>query len=994
VLVWTAALALAWGAPAGAQQFGRNKVRYDRFEFRVLRTPHLDLYYYPAEEVAVGYAAGLAERWYARLSRVLEHEFTSRQPVVLYASHSHFTQNTILPGFVPDGVGGVTEHLKGRVILPFAAGLGETEHVLGHELVHVFQREILRAHGRSIELLPLWFLEGMAEYLTIGRLDVTTAMWLRDAVGRDRLPTIAQLQDPRYFPYRYGQALWTYLADRFGDGIVTRALTSTAPGGAIGRLAHVTGVDARTLSDDWHRSLRARFGDAPPAPRPAADTPSPLRRSAALVTSDRHRGRLNIAPALSPDGRELVFLSERDQYSIDVYLADAATGRIIRRLVQMAVDPHFESLQFIRSAGTWAPAARQFAIAGMRSGDAVISIIDVDTGAVVREAALDGLDEAYGPSWAPDGRRLVFTGMKGGLSDLYVLDLESGKVDALTSDVFADLQPAWSPDGRTIAFATDRFSSSLDTLSFGPVRLAAFDLETAQVRPLPGLPGERNIDPQWSPDGRSVYFLADSRQRTQVYRVDLGTGVRYQITALDQDVSGVTALSPALSAAAAAPRLAFSTYRGGGYDLHVIESPSSGGVPAADIEAGTRIAERPGGAWQPSTFGLLERAAFQVAPYDSGLALTRIGQPYLSMGGGSFGSFMRAGISFGFGDMLDQHSLSTALQVGKELPDFGLRVAYLNRRSRWTWGVAGEQVGAALSASRSTAAVSTDAGRLLRQSVRLTQIHRRVSGAAIYPFSRSRRIELHAGVHSATYLRRTETSAYTVPTGTLLDRSVQTSGAARPLRLVEAGGAWVKDDALFGPVSPLIGSRYRFSLTPTSGDLTFAAATADYRRYAMPRRPLTVAWRLGYSGRVGRDAADPRLQPILYDLRDVVRGYRRSALGSSICDGSIDVGCTLSALLSTRHVLVHGLELRWPLLGVRHGRPRYGRVPIESFAFADSAWFWLQPAPPDAWRNVLLQSVGAGVRVRAAWFTFEVAAAHRMGPPRGWTTAVNLRPGF
>ena len=188
---------------------------------------------------------------------------------------------------------------------------------------------------------------------------------------------------------------------------------------------------------------------------------TPIRTSPPLIGRSQG-GRLNIAPALSPDGRELVFLSERDGYSIDVYLADASSGAVIRRLVQMAADPHFESLQFMASAGAWAPAGRRFALAGVRGGQPVISVLDVDSGDVVREVALEALDAAYTPSWAPDGRRLAFSGMRGGLSDLYVLDLDSGDVEPLTRDGYADLQPAWAPDGRSIAFVTDRFSSSID----------------------------------------------------------------------------------------------------------------------------------------------------------------------------------------------------------------------------------------------------------------------------------------------------------------------------------------------------------------------------------------------------------------------------------------------------------------------------------------------------------------------------------------------------
>src|SRR6185503_3900519 len=165
--------------------------------------------------------------------------------------------------FLGDGIGGLTDHQAGRVVLPFAAGLAETDHVLGHELVHAFQRDILRRHGSSLAMMPLWFAEGMAEYLSVGRIDANTAMWLRDAVRSDRLPRLEDLNNPRWFPYRYGQALWAHLADRYGESIAARALKLRTRGSAISRLAAVTGTSADALSAEWRDAMK-RMADAAP----------------------------------------------------------------------------------------------------------------------------------------------------------------------------------------------------------------------------------------------------------------------------------------------------------------------------------------------------------------------------------------------------------------------------------------------------------------------------------------------------------------------------------------------------------------------------------------------------------------------------------------------------------------------------------------------------------------------------------------------------------
>ena len=189
----TAALSLS-APPVRAQYFGQNKVQYKDFDFKVLATRHFDIYYYPEEQLAVEQASRMAERWYTRLSRVLGHQLTRRQPIVLYASHTHFEQTNVLSGFIGEGTGGVTEIMKRRVVLPMAGPIGETDHVLGHELVHAFQFDITGQAGPvssgnlpAAVRLPLWFIEGQAEYLSLGPVDPHTAMWMRDAVEPERV---------------------------------------------------------------------------------------------------------------------------------------------------------------------------------------------------------------------------------------------------------------------------------------------------------------------------------------------------------------------------------------------------------------------------------------------------------------------------------------------------------------------------------------------------------------------------------------------------------------------------------------------------------------------------------------------------------------------------------------------------------------------------------------------------------------------------------------
>ena len=285
----------------------------------VLATDHFDIYYSQEDAAAAALAARMAERWHARLTAVLEHTLRGRQPIVLYGSHRRFEQTNVYGGLIDESTGGFTDSRKRRIVLPFAASLADTDHVLGHEIVHAFQFDIADEH-RSPLGVPLWFVEGMAEYLTLGAGDPQTAMWMRDAVQAEKLPAIKELSRRRAtFPIAG--------ARRCGR---TSSIGS-APTCRHARCARSATSSAACSKSPASRSRRCR----PAGTRRCA---SSMRRRArpaspALISNRRGGGRLNLAASLSPDGRRMVFLSERDQFSIDLYLADAVTGRVIRQAV-------------------------------------------------------------------------------------------------------------------------------------------------------------------------------------------------------------------------------------------------------------------------------------------------------------------------------------------------------------------------------------------------------------------------------------------------------------------------------------------------------------------------------------------------------------------------------------------------------------------------------------------------------------------------------------
>lgn len=999
---------------ASAQYFGRNKVQYEDFDFKVLTTDHFDIHYYPEEEAAVQLTARMAERWYARLSKVLRHELSGRQPIILYAAHPHFQQTNALPGEVGEGTGGVTEMLKRRVVLPFAGGLAETDHVLGHELVHAFQFDMASRRdsggnpaGPAVFLLPLWFIEGMAEYLSLGPTDPLTAMWVREASSRDAMPTVGKLDDPHFFPYRYGHAFWAYVGGRWGDEAVGDMLRATGPQGDItSAMRSVLGIDADTFTRDWHEATRRTYAPFFEATR------KPESFGRALIT-DRNGGEMNLSPALSPDGRRMVFLSERSMFSIDMYVADVASGRVTKKLVATAGDPHFDSLEFLSSAGDWAPDNRRFVFSAISKGQPLLSIIDVDRGRREREQMFPKLDEIFNPAWSPDGRRIAFSALTGGLLDLYVFDLETGALQQLTSDPYADLDPEWSPDGRQLAWVTDRFSSNIDLLEFGNYRIGIMDVETRRVRPLAGFETGRNTNPEFADDGRSLYFVATPDGISNIYRAEIAAGAGgltagrvTRITNVLSGVSGITPQTPSLSAAAAARGLVFTIFEHDRYNIYATDAatqPPGASAPGIDRNAAVLPPyNRPTGdvarlLGSPTT-GLPTPTRYENKEYRPSLSLDTVGQPTVGLGADRFGAYAAGGVSFLWSDMLGNHTLGTTVQLTSRIEEVGGAVAYLNRTSRWNWGLVGEQTPYVTGSFAQELTNVDGRSAVVEQTFRITQIDRGLTGLVQYPFSRSQRLEFSTGVRRISFDQDVETQIFSLATGNLIDRTVEDLPRPNALSLGQAGAALVYDAATFGATSPIVGQRYRFEYTQTAGSVLYGGLLADYRRYVMPVRPFTFAFRGLHYGRYGRNGEDDRL-PLLYvGYPGLVRGYDIGSFGPEECQATAAVTCPAFDQLVGSRVLVGNAELRFPLLGLFSRHSMYGPLPIEVAFFGDTGVAWTSDLKPSLFGGdrEWVRSVGGAVRINA--FGYAIAEIDYVRPidrpGRGWFWQFNLTPGF
>ncbi|MEZ4456758.1 MAG: BamA/TamA family outer membrane protein [Gemmatimonadales bacterium] len=985
-----------------AQYFGRNRVQYGRFDFQIVQTEHFDVYFYPAERDAAMDIARMAERSYARLSRVLNHEFEDRKPIIVYASHSDFQQTNLGGGDIDEGTGGFTDFLRHRNTFPLSGSYADNDHVLTHEMVHQFQFDIWSRGrgGAGIQGIlsanaPLWFGEGMSEYFSLGPMDTKTAMWLRDGALEGKLPSARDFY--QVFPYQFGHALVSYIGQRWGDEAIGTITKNAVGGGLELSLRRVLGMSFEQLVSQWQDAVTRQY-------LPEIGNRVKARAVAQpLLTEKISEGTWHLAPALSPDGSRVAYFSEKDFFFIDLWLADGNTGKPIRRLLKTSVSGSYESFRYITSSAAWSEDGSMLAFAAKRSGKDDIVIVDPAHNREIRRISVP-LSGVTTPTFSPDGTKLVFTGLDGGLSDLFTVNIDGTGLTRLTNDKFSELHPTWSPDGSTIAFATDRGpETDFETLKWGELRLALYHVGDGRIELLPGTDQGRNSNPQWAPDGRSIAFVSDRDNVANLYLYDFGDREVYRLTDFYTGVQGITPLSPVISWARGADRIAFVYFEQGKYDVYSLANPRGAKKepwrpsmaarqqvlvqsqpvqfvppPAQDttpkppeVLSSASIYRGPTGFRRTDSLGPIpdslrapapvtiaklldsvdipapDTIDFVHKPYKAKFEPEYVARPTIGYVRDNFGRGVTGSATIVLGDMLSNQQMVFGASLNGRLPETQFLAQYINLKRRLNWGI-GIQQQPYFFYDYS----SIEAGPSSQENTYITNIQRLVlrdiNGIAYYPFSRFSRVEGSLSLANVSNDLLQIREPYFIVNGVPSREPTLETVNLENITYLQPSLAYVYDNSLSAYVGPFMGRRSRFEVAQNlevfGTGWKFTSVTADNRRYDRIAGNLTLATRQLFIGRMGRDEGRFRF---FGGNTELIRGYTAGSISRNECyndsgtAGSFSGCAKFDELIGTR-AAVFNAELRLPLIA-----PGIGVIPLRGFpgalegaAFFDAGVFW------------------------------------------------------
>jgi len=810
---------------------------------------------------------------------------------------------------------------------------------------------------------------------------------MRDAVLHKDFPLFKDLYKAKYFPYRYGQDFWAYIGGTYGDEKIKDIFYQTLRMGFSNAVDSLLHIKVDSLSHQWKRSNVAYYKQF----MAGRDTLAVGK----VIFDNKNAGNMNVSPVVSPDGKKMIFLSEKNVVSMDLYVVDLATKKM-RRISSKTMTNEIDAIDAFESAGTWSPDSKKFAFIIFKKGKNQLAIVDVDKKKVVQTLEIPDLDAFSYPAWSPDGKSILLLGQVEGEPDLFIYNFETNKTRRITHDNYAEMQALWSPDGKKIIFTTDYYYLKRNIY---PVKyhIGILDLASGQKTYPSIFPGANNMNPQFDKTAENIYFLSDFDGFRDLYRYNFQTEKIYRLTKFYTGISGITKYSPAYSIDYQTDEIIYNYFNHHQYQLVQAKTGEFYNTEVTDtqidiapsllpprIDLNASLVER----LLRNKYENLE-VAIEKKPYRPKFKLDYISNIGIGISNSSmYGTGMQGGISMIFSDMLGQHQLYAAASLNGEVYDFGAYAAYFNQKHRIGWGGSLSHIPYTSyyqGVMRDTILINNTAVPVDNYKIYTIRMFEEKMGLfSSYPFSKTLRAELGGSLAHYSYKITTHNyyfdyfDPYTGYSYGYYGYEKRDEEAPEGFYFHELNTAFVGDNSVFGMTAPMKGQRFRVGLQKYFGKQSLNTFLLDYRKYIFVK-PLTFAFKIAHYNRFGEDAEanyyndnEAILPPLYLGYDYFLRGYSYTALYDSMMntDGQ---SIWFNDLIGSK-MLVGNFEIRLPFTGPE----RLAAVKSSMFfsdlnLFVDAGLIWypdnkIALKRDDNDRNVRYPLVSTGLAARINLF--------------------------
>ena len=726
--------------------FNKNRIKYDHFKWQTYTTDHFEIYYYPEIEKHIERVASYAESAYQQISADLKHDLAFKVPLILYKTESEFQQQNVDPTEMPEGVLAFAEPYRDRMVLPIDEPSDALYRLITHELTHIFEFDII---PRTLlrRGLPLWVDEGLSDFET-GYWNPFDLMSVRDAAIADIVPSMSDFQGVQFadgrLPYNLGHAAFEFIENKWGKEGLRQflfALRKSVIGGGDTAYEEAFKLKPDEFDEQFDKYLKDRF-------KPFRDKERPQdygRDLAPKPGKSKYVTVVSIEPSPSGDLIAVAAGNRKDQ-ELDIVLMSTKDGKVIRNLTN-GFNTGF-GFEYISTPGgfrgnavpwiSWSPVGDRVAYFARKEKQKELVVQNVLTSKIEKRFDIKTVDMAESPDISPDGRMVAFAGLREAVADIFTLDLDTGDIKNITNDTFGDYAPTWAPDGKSIVYmarvsGNDKlFRIDLATSQKTQLTFGTHDDGAAQF-----LDADTLVFPSTAVDPNQPISPEVARNGNiyNVWTLNLKTNELKQYTdALGGNVSTVP-----LRGEDKQQKIAFVTYYKGEYGIHTVPAQKEAlhTVATADFGAPGPIID-----FQPPLTHTFVKA--NAKPKGRFEKLFLEGRPPVNVGVTSGGDFF-GGTQVTFTDVLgDQQFNLYAESVSQyRTMSFG----YLNLSRRFQYALQGFSQTQFYYGNYAGYLYDNSYGFLSHKDALATQTSRGGTAFGIYPINRYARVELSGGLY-------------------------------------------------------------------------------------------------------------------------------------------------------------------------------------------------------------------------------------------------------
>tara|TARA_A100001011_G_scaffold325340_1_gene348256 strand:+ start:64126 stop:67281 length:3156 start_codon:yes stop_codon:yes gene_type:complete len=545
-------------------QFGKNIVQYKSFDWHYIQSKYFDIYFYDSNNNLTNinnnaeFVASESLKSYDIISNAIGWKLKNRIPIIVYNSHNDFQQTNIIDMYMPEGVGGVTELYKNRVVIPFDGNNQQFKNVIHHELVHAFINDYIykgsvkNMQNDDVILIPLWMNEGLAEFLS-SPWQTDSDMWMRDlVVNGEKLPKLNELNG--YLAYRGGQSVWKYIIEELdtlyiqgkteAPTIISSIFSAIATSPDLNTaLEKSLNLDLEDLESGWHKYLKSEYW-------PDINNRNYLNDiSFSLFDYDKISSTYDIGPSLSPDKTKLAFYSNQNGImSLCIVPSDCnnCNSKSIKTILKSGMSIDFEELHVLKAGISWSPNSENIIIGSSSKGKDLLYTININSNKKQKhEFNKFNFGSISQPIWHPEEENIIaFIATNISQGDIYLYNLDTQKITQLTDDIFTEKEIAWTNDGQSILFSADRTTNQNESWS-SQYDLFSYNIQNEQIIQLTNTDFNEHYPISTNNDSTLLYIsdsnginnlsvknIADSS--INVF-TNLYTGIS-QITAIDDEI--------------------------------------------------------------------------------------------------------------------------------------------------------------------------------------------------------------------------------------------------------------------------------------------------------------------------------------------------------------------------------------------------------------------------------------------------------------------------